>query len=37
MAGSLTRKIMLPACVMTLVGAFCAAWAFSTYAGSHRR
>jgi methyl-accepting chemotaxis protein len=24
---------MLPACIMTLIGATCAAWAFSTYAG----
>ena len=33
MSRSLTRKIMLPACLMTLVGAFGAAWAFSSYAG----
>ena len=33
MSSSLTRKIMLPACLMTLAGAFAAAWAFSAYAG----
>ena len=33
MASSLSRKIMLPACLMTLAGAFGAAWAFSAYAG----
>jgi len=33
MSRSLSRKIMLPACLMTLTGAIVAAWAFSSYAG----